>query len=77
MVDYLNTRVKMEAHDLAGEAQADAGAVLFGCVERNEDFVLAFLADRAAVVDHVDDDVFVVVDFGCAKLYKPSIIREV
>ena len=53
----------VEAHDLAGEGEAYAGAFLFGGVERDEDFLAAFAADRSAVVGDVDYDAFGSVDF--------------
>lgn len=71
----------VQAHYLAGEGQTDAGTFLFGGVERYEDFLAAFAADRTAVVGDVDYDVFGHVDFcgdrydGCTGLH--SVLYEV
>ena len=48
----------VQSHDLSRKAQAYAGAFLLGGEERNEDFFLAFLADRGAVVEDIYYDVF-------------------
>ena len=45
----------MQSHDLTRKAQADAGAFLLGRIERNEDLLLAFFADRKTVVGDIDD----------------------
>ena len=44
----------MEAHYLAGEAEADAGAAFFGGVEWDENLFVVLLVDRHAVVADVD-----------------------
>ena len=54
----------MKSHDLTRKAESDACAFLFGRIERNENLLLAFLADRMAVIGHIDDDMFRKIDFG-------------
>jgi len=44
----------VQAHDLATEAEADAGAVLLGGEEGDEDPVECLLDDARAVVAHFD-----------------------
>lgn len=39
----------MKPHDLTRKTEPDAGAVLFGCEERNEDLILTLLADLTLV----------------------------
>ena len=55
----------MKPHDLTRKTEPDAGAVLFGCEERNENLILTLLADRMAVIDNIDDDMLREIDFSC------------
>ena len=62
----------MQTHYLAGEAEAYACAFLLCGVERYEDLFLTFLADRASVVDDVDDNILCKVHlrhdlYGCRR----------
>ena len=51
-------------HDLARKAQTDAGAVGFGGVEWDEDFVDLPQRDGLAVVGHTDDGLVIGVQVG-------------
>ena len=51
-------------HDLAGEAEADAGAVGFGGVERDKDLVDLAERDGLAVVGHTDDGLIFRIEVG-------------
>ena len=51
-------------HDLAREAQADAGAVGFGGVEWNKDLVDLPQRDGFAVVRHTDDGLVLRIEVG-------------
>ena len=44
----------VETHDLAREAEADAGAVGFGGEKRYEYLRLTLATDRCAIVDNID-----------------------
>ena len=58
-------RTIVQSHDLTRKTESDAGAFLLGCVERHENLLLAFLADREAIVSDIDDDMLREIDFGC------------
>ena len=65
-------RTVVKTHDLAGKAEPDARSLLFRCIERYEDFFLTFFAYRTSVVEDIDDDMFIDVDF-CSNPHRPCL----
>ena len=65
----------MHPHYLTGKTKTYACSFLLGRIERNEDLLLAFLADRTAVIEYIYYDMFRKIDF-CSDFYLSGICLD-